>query len=211
MFVTGTEAGPAALIIVGAVLLVAAVMGRQIKEISLADGTMTWVETVEEEMRNAPTPARAVEVASAATIISPGIQHNEEIRELSHAAYEQVIIDRLRSAFGRRAVQLPGPRDRGYDALVDTRGKRIVIETKFGDPSRGIEPRRVRDVVQGSLMPPQADAIVLVATMLEPPSSVLAQARELAAARGQGFTYVRWTRDADTPALQQAVEEHLQG
>ncbi|MCY0954151.1 hypothetical protein [Streptomyces sp. H27-S2] len=210
VFITATEAGPTALIIVGAVLLVAAVMGRQIKEISLADGTMTWVDTVGEELRNAPTAARAVEVASAATIISPEIQHNEEIRELSHAAYEQVITDRLRSAFGRGAVKSPTVREFGFDALVATRDKKIVIQTKFGDPNKSIEPRRVRDVLKGSLESPQADAIVLVATMLKPPASVLAQAREFAAARGQGFTYVRWTGDADTPALQQAVEEHLQ-
>ncbi|MEU3907174.1 hypothetical protein AB0F20_25710 [Streptomyces goshikiensis] len=210
VFTVTTEAGPASLIIAGALLLVAAVMGRQIKEIGLADGTLTLAE-IEDRIRNADSPDDALNLASAATTVAPEVQRDTEIRELSAAAYERVINDRLASVFGPGAVRHSrGAYDRGTDIEVTLDGKKAGIVTKFGDPTTHIGPRRMREIVETLLRGrTDLDAIVIVSNMHEPALSTLGAARDRAQEDGKNFQYVRWNGDINTPQLQTVIEDQL--
>ncbi|WP_331739832.1 hypothetical protein OG590_39155 (plasmid) [Streptomyces goshikiensis] len=212
VFIATTEAGPAALIVVGSLLLVAAIMGLQIKEIGLADGTLTWPDLSDlgDQIRNADTPDDALNVASAATTVAPDVQRDIEIRELSHVAYEQVITDRLVSIFGSEAVRgSSGPHDRGFDIMVTIGGKRAAIETKFGDPTKPFPNIRLRDVVDAMVRTPQLDAVIVVSNMYEPGLHTQEMARDSARAMGKKFAYVRWGSDRSNQELQRVIEEQL--
>ncbi|MEU7062912.1 hypothetical protein [Streptomyces sp. NPDC046161] len=213
VFIAMTEAGPAALIVVGSLPLVAAIMGLQIKEIGLAEGTLTWPDLSDlgDQIRNADTPEDALNVASAATTVAPEVQRNTEIRELSHVAYEQVITDRLVSIFGPAAVRgSSGPHDRGFDIMVTIAGKTAGIETKFGDPTKPFPNIRLRDVVDAMVRTtPQVDAVIVVSNMYEPGLHTQEMARDSARAMGKKFAYVRWGSDRSTHELQRVIEEQL--
>ncbi|MFJ8162536.1 hypothetical protein ACIRBY_16655 [Streptomyces sp. NPDC096136] len=211
VFITEVEAGPTALIIVGSLLIVAAVMGLLIKEIGLADGTLTWGD-VGDKIRESDTPEEALSLASAATLIAPAIQHDPDIRALSAAAYEEVVIGQLTAVFNRAAVRGSGPRDLGRDATVTAEGKTLGIETRFGDPAKPMSASDLRQRVQRMLgRSVDLDAVIIVSNMCEPPLSALGEARDLAQSQGKNFQYVRWTGTGDTPALQRVIQDHLQG
>jgi hypothetical protein len=212
VFITQVEAGPVALITVGAVLLIIAVMGRRITSMSLVDGGMTFEERVEQRLSQADSSEQAYEVATAATTVAPEVQKNEHISLMSHAAYEEVIADRLISLFGTSVID---PREdrrrgswRGYDVLVTREGKRVGVEILFGDPSRSVDSSRVRDRLRHALIQPDLDALIIVCNQREPSRPSFERLSALVP-QGKGFQYVRWADDTDTPALRQAVEDQL--
>lgn len=212
VFITQVEAGPVALITVGAVLLIIGIMGRRITSMSLVDGGMTFEERVEQRMSQADTSEQAYEVATAATTVAPEVQKNERISLMSHAAYEEVVADRVRSIFGTSVVEprydLRRGSSRRYDLLLTREGKRVGVEILFGDPSRSVDISRVRDRVQYALIPEDLDALIIVCNQREPSRPAFERLDALVP-EGKGFRYVRWADDADTPALRQAVEEQL--
>ncbi|MGW8888237.1 hypothetical protein [Streptomyces sp. NPDC055749] len=210
VFITEVEAGPVALVTVGAVLLIIAVMGRRITSVSLIDGGMTFEERVEQQLSQAGTPEQALQVATAATTVAPEVQKNEHISRMSHFAYEEVVVDRLTSAFGASVVE-PRQDRRGasrYDVLVTREGKRVGVEILFGDPSRTVDRRRVEDRVLRAFVEPDLDAFIVVCNQAEPTRSFLEKVSDLVP-QGKGFQYVRWADDTDTPALRRVVEEQL--
>ncbi len=212
VFITEVEAGPVALITVGAVLLIIAVMGRRIASVSLVDGGMTFEERVEQQLSQADTPQQALEVATAATTVAPEVQKNEHIASMSHAAYEEVVTDHLASIFGAQVVdarydQRRGSRP-GYDLLVKREGKRVGIEILFGDPSRSVTRSRVEDRVLRAFSQPDLDALIIVCNQREPSRPFLEQVSALVP-QGKGFQYVRWVDPSDSSALRQAIEEQL--
>ncbi|MFF4520240.1 hypothetical protein [Streptomyces bluensis] len=212
VFITQVEAGPVALVTVGAVLLIIAVMGRRITSVSLVDGGMTFEERVEQQLSQADTPEQALEVATAATTVAPEVQKNENISLMSHAAYEEVVADRLISVFGTSVVDPRNDWRRGsrpgYDLLVTREGKRVGVEILFGDPSRPVDGRRVTDRLLYAFTQPDLDALVIVCNQQEPSRSFLERVSGLVP-QDKGFQYVRWADDTDTPALRQTVEEQL--
>lgn len=212
VFITEVEAGPVALVTVGAALLIIAVMGRRITSVSLVDGGMTFEERVEQQLSQADTPEQALEVATAATTVAPEVQKNEHISLMSHAAYEEVVADRLTSIFGTSVVD---PRDDrrhgsrpGYDLLVTREGKRVGVEILFGNPSRPVDRGRITDRVLQAFAQPDLDALIIVCNQPEPSRPFLERISGLVP-QGKGFQYVRWAADTDTPALRQTVEQQL--
>ncbi|MFE5679406.1 hypothetical protein ACFQ7B_34215 [Streptomyces erythrochromogenes] len=212
VFITEVEAGPVALITVGAVLLIIAVMGRRITSVSLVDGGMTFEERVEQQLSQADTPQQALEVATAATTVAPEVQNNEHIALMSHAAYEEVVADRLASIFGTQVVDARYDHRRGsrlaYDLLVTREGKRVGIEILFGDPSRPVARSRVEDRVLRAFSQPDLDALIIVCNQREPSRLFLEQVSAFVP-QGKGFQYVRWVDHTDSSTLRQTIEEQL--
>ncbi|MEU6213126.1 hypothetical protein ABZ891_24925 [Streptomyces sp. NPDC047023] len=210
VFTVETEAGPAALVVIGALLFFVAIMGRQIKEVGLADGTLAYVD-MKNRIRNADTPQARVDIAAAAATTYPAIQHDPEIQELSHAAYEEIVAGNLVEIFGQEAVRSQGPFDRGVDITVTVNSKKAGIETLFGPPDRYLSADRMLNKVEGILNGNRdLDAVIIVSTMHEPPLSVLGAARDRAAADGKTFQYVRWNSNSDGPQLERVLRDHLQ-
>lgn len=212
VFITEVEAGPVALVTVGAALLIIAVMGRRITSVSLADGGMTFEQRVERQLSQADTPEQAFEVATAATTVAPEVQKNAHISLMSHAAYEKVVADRLVSVFGGSVVEPGGERWRAarnaYDLLVSRGGRRVGVEILFGDPSRPVDRSRVRDRVLSAFAKPDLDALVIVCNQREPARLFLEQVGSLVP-QGKRLAYVRWADDTDTPALRRTIEEQF--
>ncbi|MFB6529891.1 hypothetical protein [Streptomyces sp. NPDC056399] len=214
VFVTQVEAGPVALITVGAFLLLIAVMGRRIASMSLVDGGLQWEQRVEREMSAAESPDRALEVAAAATTVAPEVQRNEHISTMSHQAFEQVIRDRLVAAFGESAVAPAEPDHRrggvGHDFVVTRGGKKVGVDIRFGNPTKTAIAGSMFDrMLRAFVMSPDLDALVFVSNSLPPMGHFME--RQVGVARDQGkvFQYVRWNDDSDTPALRQTIEELL--
>ncbi len=176
---------------------------------SLVDGGLQWVEQrVEREMNEAETPDRALEVATAATTVAPEVQRNEHISTMSHHAYEQVVEERLVSAFGD-AVAHAG-NGRGHDFVVTRGGKKVGVEVFFGRPGKPSDPSRMVDkVLRAFATTPDLDALVYVSTALPPADHRMAEPVDLAQQQGKALKYVRWTDDGDTPTLRQVIEELL--
>ncbi|MBT3076571.1 MULTISPECIES: hypothetical protein [Streptomyces] len=212
VFITQVEAGPVALVTVGAVLLIIAVMGRRITSLSLVDGGMAFEERVERQLSQADTPEQALQVATAATTVAPEVQKNKHISSMSHVAYEEVVADRLISAFGTSVVDPRRDRRRAsrppYDVLLTREGKRVGVEILFGDPSRTVDRRRVEERVLRAFTEPDLDAFIVVCNQREPSHSLLERVSDLVP-QGKGFQYVRWADDTDTPALRRVIEEQL--
>lgn len=209
VFVTQVEAGPVALITVGAFLLLIAVMGRRIASMSLVDGGLQWEQRVEREMNAAETPDRALEVATAATTVAPEVQRNEHISTMSHRAYEQVVEERLVSAFGASEVR-PADQGRGHDFVITRGGKKVGVEVIFGRPGKPAETSRMVDrLLRAFGTTPDLDALVYVSTSRPPADDRLAEPADLAQRQGKAFKYVRWADDGDTPGLRQAIDELL--
>ncbi|MFE9222755.1 hypothetical protein ACFYN3_41585 [Streptomyces lavendulae] len=210
VFVVETEAGPAALIIIGAILFLVAMVGRQIKEISLTEGIFT-PEELKEVLRNTQTPEDVLTIASAASTAAPEIQSDPEVQHLTAAAYEQILAKNLTEIFGQEAVQaITGPYDLGIDILVSLGGKKAGIQTKFGRTDMHFTDRRMREAVQWVLRgSPDADAVIIVSNMHEPSLSILGAARDRAQASGKTFQYVRWNPDGDTTQLERVIRDHL--
>ncbi|MEU4359304.1 hypothetical protein [Streptomyces virginiae] len=210
VFTVETEAGPAALVVIGALLFFVAIMGRQIKEVGLTDGVLAYAE-LKNRIRNADSPQARVDIATAAATANPAIQHDPEIQELSHAAYEEIVAGNLVEIFGQEAVHSSGPYDRGVDITVTVNNKKAGIETLFGLPDRHLSAQRLLNKVEGMLNgSPDMDAVIIVSTMHEPPLSVLGAARDRAAANGKTFQYVRWNSNSDGPQLERVLRDHLQ-
>ncbi|MFF5391174.1 hypothetical protein ACFY5H_22955 [Streptomyces sp. NPDC013012] len=210
VFITEVEAGPVALVTVGAVLLIIAVMGRRITSISLIDGGMTFEERVEQQLSQAGTPEQALQVATAATTVAPEVQKNEHISRMSHFAYEEVVVDRLTSTFGASVVEPRQDRGRAskYDVLLTREGKRVGVEILFGDPSKTVDRRRVEDRVLRAFVEPDLDAFIVICNQLEPSRSFLERVNDLVP-QSKGFQYIRWADDTDTPVLRRVIEEQL--
>ncbi|MFE9222894.1 hypothetical protein ACFYN3_42385 [Streptomyces lavendulae] len=138
MFVVETEAGTAALIIIGALLFVIAIIGRQIKEIGLAEGLFTLAD-LKEVLRNTQAPEDLLTLASAASTTAPEIGRDPEIRNLTHLAYEQLVAKSLMPIFGQGAVETAGPYDRPFDIAVNWMARRQASKPNSTDPT-GIFP-----------------------------------------------------------------------
>ncbi len=205
VFTVETEAGPAALVVIGALLLFVAIMGRQIKEVGLTDGVLVPTE-LKSRIRNADSAQARVDITAAAAAVNPAIQHDPEIQALSHAAYEEIVAGNLVEIFGQGVVRSSGPYDRGVDITVTVNGKKAGIQTLFGLPDRHLSAQRMLKKVEGILNgSPDVDAVVIVSTMHEPPLSVLNAAGDRAAADGKTFQYVRWNSNSDGAQLERVL------
>ncbi|THA33727.1 hypothetical protein [Streptomyces sp. A1547] len=213
VFVTEVEAGPTALITIGGLLLVLATMGRRISSVSITDGALEFEEQVREELSQAEDDEERVQIASEAVTEQPRIQHVQEFARASESAYRNALKHRLISHFGDQ-VEVEKRIDDRYlaDFVVTAGGKRVVIETIFGDPNRMMTGAKMFPRVR-SLLRRDVDGIIIVSNMLEPGRNDLEKARDWATAAAAGektFSYVRWAGGVDTAGFISSVEAHLQ-
>ncbi|WP_316528374.1 hypothetical protein [Kitasatospora brasiliensis] len=142
VFKTEVEVGPTALITIGSILLVLAVMGRRITSIGLTEGKIDWtVEQVRRDLASAKDDTERVEIVTAAVEERPRIRNILDIAINSERAYFNVIRDRLVGHFGEDAVATDaqlGPGLSRADLIVTKGGKSVIVEAMFGAPNRAL-------------------------------------------------------------------------
>ncbi|ARH89029.1 hypothetical protein STRMOE7_00215 [Streptomyces sp. MOE7] len=144
----------------------------------------------------------------AATIV-PEVQEDGRISEMSHLAYQQIVGDRLVSLFGTGAVTpTDSSRPVGHDFAVTVEGRKVGVETRFGDPSKIVPGQAIFDRVRKSFAStPDLDTLIFVSNMKEPVPQHFAPAHNHAQRLGKSVQYVRWADDGDTSALREIAEE----
>jgi hypothetical protein len=209
VFKTKIEAGPTALITIGAVFVVLGAMGRQISSLNLKDGSLA-LEDVKDELSSANSPEQVVQtVVSAPPPVQRQLQRDVDIAKMSESAYARVIADILTDEFGD-AVQHEVPIGAvRADSVVTLDGKRVVVETRLGTPSRPMSPDVLRRLVrQAFLEDDTVDAVVIVSASA-PGSYLIERERQRVARTGKSFAYTTWTGHEDSPSLRQAIEAYL--
>ncbi|MFE2723956.1 hypothetical protein [Kitasatospora sp. NPDC059327] len=210
IFVTEVEAGPTALVTIGGLLLVLAVMGRPISSIGLTDGSLAF-EQIKSDLLQAESDAEVVQIVSTAVAEQPRVQNDPDIASASDRAYRNLIRDRLIGHFGNRVRSETPVGSTRADFTVTNGDKSAIIEIAFGNPNRMMDGTKLLRMLNPSfLSTDRADAIVIVSNMLEPGLHDLSEARDFAQRGSKNFVYARWTGDIDTAGFIQSVEAQLQ-
>lgn len=209
VFKTKVEAGPTALITIGAVLVVLGAMGRQISSLNLKEGSLA-LQDAKDELSAADSPEQVVQtVVSAPPPVQRQLQQDVDIAMMSESAYAKVIADVLTDQFGD-AVQHDVPiGDVRADSVVTLHGKRVVVETRLGTPSRPMSPDVLRRLVRPAYLDDETVHAVVIVSASAPGSYLIERERQRAAERGKSLSYTTWTGPEDNQSLQHAIEVHL--
>ncbi|GAA1160843.1 hypothetical protein ACFQ0T_29930 [Kitasatospora gansuensis] len=205
VFTRDVEAGPTALITIGAFLVLIGVVGRRITSVELASGQIGWEqrEQVKEEVEAARTPEQALTVVDTAATYDPRIRQDPQLVSLARAAYDVVIRNSLTAALPPGATLTP-VRDSLADFVVRVQDKSVAVVVKYGDPDSVFDSVRLRRVLE-QMANSDFSAVVLVSNMGEPRGRVRQLANERTAAMGKSLAYVQWRDGADDLALWQTV------
>ncbi|MFI7180008.1 serine/threonine protein kinase [Streptomyces spororaveus] len=153
--------------------------------------------------------AQGSESRRVAVTVVPEVQEDGHISPISHLAYQQIVGDRLVSLFGTGAVRpSDSKRSAGYDFDVTVEGRKIGVETRFGDPNKMVPGQAILNRVRRAFdSTSDLDALIFVSSMKEPEPRHFAPALNHAQQLGKSVRYVRWADDGDTPALRGIAEE----
>ncbi|MFJ4579566.1 hypothetical protein [Streptomyces echinatus] len=211
VFKTKVEAGPTALITIGALLVVLGAMGRQIASMNLKDGSMT-MQDVKDEVNQADSPEQVVDaIVNAPGPVQSQLQRDEDITMMSEAAYEKSVAGVLAEYFGdavQRDVPIGSTR---ADIVVTLDGKRAVVETRLGNPSKAMPPEVLRRLVRPDYLNDDDVHAIVIVSASEPGLYFLGEARERAVQAGKNFTFASWAGSVHNRSLKQAIEDQLRG
>ncbi|MFL5993097.1 MAG: hypothetical protein ACJ736_02015 [Streptomyces sp.] len=209
VFKTKVEAGPTALITIGAVLVVLGAMGRQISSLNLKEGSLA-LEDVKDELSAADSPEQVVQtVVSAPPPVQRQLQQDDDIAKMSESAYAKVIADVLTDQFGdavQHEVQIGAVR---ADSIVTLGGKRVVVETRLGNPSRPMSPDVLRRLVQPAYLTDHTVQAIVIVSASAPGSYLIDREQQRVATMGKSLSYATWTGPEDSQSLKHVIEAHL--
>ncbi|QMU73231.1 hypothetical protein [Streptacidiphilus sp. P02-A3a] len=133
VFRTTVEAGPTALITIGAALFVVAAGGRAVTWFKFGDTEIhTDTEAGREEVERSleeDEPAQALASVQTAIAYDPAVLQDPMVFNTSAALYDQLVRDAVRKNVGAQVTTLStmGP----VDLEVESSGRKIAVVTKF--------------------------------------------------------------------------------
>jgi hypothetical protein len=211
VFMKNVEAGPTALITIGATLVVLGAMGRQLTSLNLKEGSVA-LETLKDEVNQANSPEQVVQaIVSAPAPVQSQLRRDTALTGMREAAYEQVIADLLTAYFGdavEREVPIGSTR---AGIVVTLEGKRAVVETQLGNPTRPMPPEALKQLLRQDYLDDDNMHAVVIVSACEPGLYALERERERAVQVGKNFTCILWAGPMHNQSLKQAVEDQLQG
>ncbi|MFD0272362.1 hypothetical protein ACFVHB_00440 [Kitasatospora sp. NPDC127111] len=212
VFMKDVEAGPTALITIGAVLVVLSAMGRQLSSMNLKEGSFDLAD-VKDQVNGADSPEQVVEaiVSAPAPVQNQLLQQDTAITDMSEAAYERVIADLLTGYFGdavQRDVPIGSTR---ADIVVTLDGKRAVVETRLGNPGRPMPPELLRRLLRQDYLTDDSVHAVIIVSASEPGLYALGRERDRAVHAGKNFAFTSWAGREHNQSLKQAIEDQLRG
>ena len=203
VFRTTVEAGPTALITIGAALFVVAAGGRAVTWFKFGD---TEVHTddgrrkVEEDLEEAP-PEEALASVQTAAAYDPAILSDPGIAQASAAIYEGLVESALRRVAAVPVAQLNGP----FDLEISGEGKRIAVEALFTRRAPG--RNRVRELAAAMNNRDYGFDALIVVTATTPNTIVKPELiDEFRRITSKELDIVHWTSPEDDDALRIAFQ-----
>ncbi|CAM5653531.1 hypothetical protein I6J39_34705 (plasmid) [Streptomyces californicus] len=179
VFLRKVEAGPTALITLGALLTVIAISGVSIKRARIGDNEILLHNRQAAAIEIANTPAEDLDSAlGVLAAYDPGAVTDPAIQMALAAAYDSAMKSKLREAFGGRYIS----GGRISDGLIDLPNGRVHVEIRHFSRAEGDHLRfRYQKLTQSPKIRDMGDQILIVLNVAIPePMSAKAEHRALA-------------------------------
>lgn len=206
VFKRSVEAGPTALIAIGAILVVMAVTGSGITRAKFGENEVTLA--ARRKIAAAAIAMASPEEADAAIAVAAAydpvaIPVSSGLAGESYARYERLVGERVRRLANADSVTYSerfGPYQ--VDYVVRLPGRMIALEVKYGSPDRRIDSSRIHAAL-GILTASDAETLAVVTNMRLPSESVLAQLNRFASQMNKDFRVIRWVDGEDDGSLEE--------
>ncbi|MEU9476633.1 hypothetical protein [Streptomyces sp. NPDC048191] len=170
------------------------------------------MQDVKDEVNQADSPEQVVDaIVNAPGPVQSQLQRDEDITMMSEAAYEKSVAGVLAEYFGdavQRDVPIGSTR---AEIVVTLGGKRAVVETRLGNPSKAMPPEVLRRLVRSDYLNDDDVHAIVIVSASEPGLYFLGEARERAVQAGKNFTFASWAGSVHNRSLKQAIEDQLRG
>jgi hypothetical protein len=208
VFKRSVEAGPTALIAIGAILFVMAVTGSGITRAKFGENEVTLAarrKIAAQAIASASPEEASAAIAVAAAYDPVAIPVSSGLVGESYARYERHVGERVRRLTNADSVtylERFGP----YliDYVVRLPGRTIALEVKYGNPDRRIASSRLHAAL-GVLAASDAETLAVVTNMRLPSESVLTQLNHFASQMNKDFRVVRWIYGEDDGSLEELL------
>lgn len=182
VFLRKVEAGPTALITLGALLTVIAISGVSIKRARIGDSEILLHNRQAAAREIANTPAEDLDSAlSVLAAYDPGAVTDPAIQMALSAAYDSAMKSRLREAFGNRYIN----GDRDSDGYIELPRGRVHVDIRHFSQTEGDRLRSRYQRLAQSIMMRDAGDQVLFITNVTIPEPLRARAENGALAQGK--------------------------
>ncbi|MFJ7491167.1 hypothetical protein ACIQZB_07890 [Streptomyces sp. NPDC097727] len=182
VFLREVEAGPTALITLGALLTVIAISGVSIKRARIGDSEILLHNRQAAALEIANTPAEDLDSAlSVLAAYDPGAVTDPAIQMALAAAYDSAMKSKLREAFGNRYIN----GDRSSDGHIELSRGRVRVEIRHFSQTEGDRLRhRYQNLTQRLMIRNMGDRVLFITNVIIP-EPLPARAESGALAQGQ--------------------------
>ncbi|MFJ5267110.1 hypothetical protein [Streptomyces sp. NPDC088358] len=207
VFLREVEAGPTALITVGALLTVIAISGVSIKRARIGDSEILLHNRKAAAIEIANTPAEELESAlSVLAAYDPGAVTDPGIQMALAAAYDSAMKSKLREAFGNRYIN----EGRSSDGSIELPLGRVDIDIRYFAQTEGDRIRnRYLSLTQSLRLKGRGDRILII-TNVKIPEPLLERAERGASNQGKILKTVTLLSVQTSDEVREAVTQKFE-
>lgn len=208
VFMRSVEAGPTALVTIGAVLFIIAISGVSIKRAKFGDNEITMNQRRAAFMEIADAPADELQTAlSVMAAYDPAAVTDPSVRLALAGAYESTVLGSIKREYGDRFTASSGRGgDTGIDGFIEIDGARIDIEIRY--QTHLWTRARYRNIVE--IMSRSNLVRVILITNKEFSRDSTEQMMRAMRERNKILRIVVWSEPDDIDPLRRAVTELLE-